>query len=131
MKKITQRAINAFNLGEDYKESNTLIRTANVLPGVNTVEMYLFGNKIAEKVKTDAGVTVLAISNGYYSPDKTAATGSRTTMERLNAIEGVHIKQKNFQWYLNGEQWDGQWVVINDDGSFTDISNNQPLTIQI
>jgi len=32
--------------------------------------------------------------------------------ERLNALNGVSIAQKNFVWYLNGKEWDGSWTKI-------------------
>ena len=37
---------------------------------------------------------------------------SNTTKERLNGLPNVSIHQKDFQWYLNGEAWDGEWVYI-------------------
>jgi hypothetical protein len=47
---------------------------------------------------------VLQISNAGWA--------SNTTKERLNGIPGVHIKQKNWTWYLNGQEWDGGWKRI-------------------
>jgi len=35
-----------------------------------------------------------------------------TTKERLNGFPNVHIYQKNFQWFLNGEEWDGSRIKV-------------------
>ena len=35
-----------------------------------------------------------------------------TTKERLNGLPNVHIVQKNFQWFLNGEAWNGELVRV-------------------
>lgn len=96
-RKITQEACYAFeNLGE-YKKSNTEVRKINDVSS----EMYLHGNLIAY---SDASGTY--ISNGGWS--------SNTTKERLNGLTGVQIHQTNFQWFLNGEAWDGNWIRIGD-----------------
>ena len=42
-----------------------------------------------------------------------------TTKERLNGLSGVHIQQKNFVWYLNGNKWNGDAVKLEDWGLFT------------
>jgi len=48
---------------------------------------------------------ILSISNcGWFTP---------TTKERLNALPNVHIQQKNFVWYLNGKEWNGNTIDIN------------------
>ena len=36
-----------------------------------------------------------------------------TTKDRLNALPGVSINQKNGKWFLNGKLWDGKWTVVN------------------
>lgn len=35
-----------------------------------------------------------------------------TTKERLNGFPSVHIVQKNFQWFLNGESWNGGRIKV-------------------
>jgi hypothetical protein len=35
-----------------------------------------------------------------------------TTKERLNGLNGVNIHQKDFQWYLNGEAWNGVAILV-------------------
>jgi len=37
---------------------------------------------------------------------------SNTTKERLNGLSGVSIYQKNFQWFLNGKPWNGDWITV-------------------
>lgn len=68
--------------------------------------LYHHGNMIAR----DAGEGHVAISNrGYFT---------LTTKDRLNAIQNVGIYQKNFVWFLNGREWNGDWVIVAPDGSW-------------
>jgi hypothetical protein len=96
MRKITKEAVNAFLQGYDYSNSNT-----KVLASGNTVSstMTLFGNLIAIK-----NADYISITNaGYFTA---------TTKERLNGIPGVSISQSKGVWYLNGKEWDGEWIMI-------------------
>lgn len=96
-RKITQESVNAFYRGEAFKKSNM-------------------------EVVVEPNVTILKLHNNpiaylYNDPDKTlsirnAGWQSNTTKERLNALEGVSISQKNWVWYLNGEAWDGKLIDI-------------------
>jgi len=95
MRKITREACQAFENGRQYKKSNTQVISHNE----NKIKMYLHGNLIACKGK--AGTY---ISDGGWK--------SNTTKERLNGLTGVHIQQKNFVWYLNGEAWDGVLIKV-------------------
>ena len=61
--------------------------------------LYLFGNRIA-----------WWDLNGIWID--TCGWRSNTTKERLNAIPGVKIVQKDFSWYLNGKAWDGSAIRI-------------------
>jgi hypothetical protein len=47
---------------------------------------------------------VLSISNAGWA--------SNTTKERLNGLPNVRINQKNWEWFLNGESWDGRWKRV-------------------
>lgn len=60
--------------------------------------LFLHGNAIARRTATG-----IEISNGGWS--------SNTTKERLNGLPNVRIIQKNSQWFLNGERWDGNWKL--------------------
>ena len=65
----------------------------------HTAELYLHGHLIAK-----ADHNGLQITNaGYFT---------NTTKERLNGLPHVHIHQKNFEWYLNGELWNGEWKYV-------------------
>lgn len=56
--------------------------------------MFLHGNLIASTSKGN-----LIIKNcGFFT---------KTTKERLNALRGVNVVQKNFNWILNGKKWNG------------------------
>lgn len=103
MRKITKDAIIAFRNGEDFKRGNTEVKWAK---GLRT-QLLLHGNVIA--VKDIFGN--LFISNGGHIP-KNDATGSTTTKERLNGLPNVSIYQRNFQWFLNGEAWDGEEIEV-------------------
>jgi hypothetical protein len=73
---------------------------------VDSSGLYLFGNHIAR----DAGEGHVAISNrGWFT---------LTTKDRLNALPNVSISQKRGAWTLNGQPWDGEWVIVAPDGSF-------------
>lgn len=91
------KALHAFIAGRAKKVSNT-VSTGK--------ELFLFGNKIAEW-KQDG----LYISNGGYLGHR-GQTGSVTTKSRLNELPNVSIHQKNNQWFLNGVEWDGEWVKV-------------------
>lgn len=90
MRKVTAITTTAFLRRKKAKEGNTY-SDGNTL--------YLHGNKIAEH-RVD----------GIYITD--AGWPTATTKERLNGLPGVHIYQKDFQWYLNNNIWDGKWVKI-------------------
>ena len=101
MRKITQEACSAFEEWWNFKKSNTEVIRYDV-----RIEMRLHGNLIAY-----SDVTGTYISNGGWLNPKTKRP-SNTTKERLNGLTGVHIQQKDFVWYLNGEAWDGDWIKI-------------------
>lgn len=90
MRKITSEAVEALMNGYDYKSGNTEVREK---------AMYLFGNKIAWKVKG-----ILFISNCDYF--------TATTKERLNGLPNVTIQQIKGEWYLNGKKWNGQPIRV-------------------
>ena len=63
-------------------------------------KLKLHGNTIA----TIDELGVLSVSNAGWA--------SNTTKERLNGIPGVRVHQKNWNWFLNGQEWDGGWKRI-------------------
>ena len=98
MRTITQQSINAFNNAKRFKKANMEVE---VLPNVTILKLH--NNAIAYRYN-DPERTLTIDSCGWFS---------NTTKERLNALEGVNIQQKNFVWYLNGEEWSGHKTDIN------------------
>ena len=103
MRKITQDAVAAFNNNYPFKRGNTQIKVEDDNEGAIYTIMQLHGNTIALKVTGDSG-TGLFISDGGWQ--------TSTTKERLNGLSGVSIYQRNFQWFLNGEAWNGQKIAV-------------------
>jgi len=91
MRQITAKIVQAFEERRALKIGNS--RT-------DGVTLWLFDNRIAFWM----GDSELWVSNGGWS--------SKTTKERLNGLTGVHVKQKNGSWFLNGRVWDGLWVNV-------------------
>lgn len=106
-KKVSQLAAAALKNGTKYSNG----KNTKVADGA----LYHHGSMIAR----DAGEGHVAISNrGYFT---------LTTKDRLNALPAVNIHQKNFMWFLNGRGWDGSWVIVAPDGSWSrevDISDD-------
>ena len=92
MRKITRDAVQAFYAGTNYRNTNTEVK--------NGVYM-LHGNIIA--VRYDNGDIEISL----------AGWNTNTTRERLNGLEGVEVRTKQGQAYLNGEPWDGTRTKIN------------------
>jgi hypothetical protein len=98
MRQITKESINAFLNAKKFNKQNMAVE---VLPNVTVLKLH--GNEIAY-LYNDPNKT-LSISNcGWFTP---------TTKERLNALPNVHIQQKNYIWYLNGKEWNGDLIDIN------------------
>lgn len=90
MRKITKEIATAF-LAKRKK--------ANGATTTNGASLYLHGNEIARHTESGLQIT----NAGWFSI---------TTKERLNALPNVSIFQKADEWYLNGKQWDGQWITV-------------------
>ena len=99
MRKITAEACHAFENAYvgNYKKSNTIVIRYDDL----RAEMRLHGN-------------VIAYSNAEGTFISDAGYKTNLTKERLNGLTGVHIQQRNFVWYLNGVEWNGEWFRIAD-----------------
>tara|TARA_R100001460_G_scaffold105282_1_gene151775 strand:- start:362 stop:685 length:324 start_codon:yes stop_codon:yes gene_type:complete len=98
MRKITKDSINAFMNAKTFKKQNMEVE---VLPNVTI--LYLHNNAIAYRYN-DPEQTLTITNCGWATV---------TTKERLNALPNVSIQQKNFVWYLNGKEWDGSKIDIN------------------
>jgi len=100
MRKVTKAITGAFAAGHSLASSNSSVIANGAIVG-----LYLHGNLIAERNKETG---TLKITNAGWQ--------SNVTKERLNGLPNVSICQKNYCWYLNGKEWNGQWVTINSDG---------------
>lgn len=94
-RKITREVVGAFMRKEKKRKGNTE-STGRLL--------YLHGHAIA----CWDGDRLLVSAAGWKT---------ETTKERLNGLPGVNIQQKNFSWYLNGEEWSGNWTEVEPQGS--------------
>jgi hypothetical protein len=89
---ITTQICRAFEAGEVFKKSND---------STDGVTMFLYGNAIAAHR-----------SNGMWITN--AGWATVTTKARLNGLTGVSISQRKGVWYLNGAEWDGDWVFVSE-----------------
>lgn len=95
MRNITFEAVNSFMSKKPFSKSNTTVTVNN-----NIAVLKLHGNSIAWLDENNE----ISITNAGWQ--------SNTTKERLNAIQGVRIIQKNFVWYLNGKEWNGEKIKV-------------------
>ncbi len=119
MRKITRDSINAFMNDRPFKRQNMRVRilihrsnSGEPRRSVST-ELLLHDNVIASR-SHGLNRTISITTCGWQTT---------TTKERLNGIEGVSIVQRNFQWYLNGVAWDGNWIDLN--GEFFDSDQDE------
>lgn len=98
MRQITNDSINAFMNAKPFSRQNMIVE---VLPNVTILKLH--NNAIAYRYN-DPERTLKITNCGWFS---------NTTKERLNALPNVHIQQKNWNWYLNGKEWDGELISIN------------------
>ena len=94
-RKITNESIDKFLSRETFKKSNMEVDQC-----FGQYRLKLHGNTIAVLDEFN----MLSISNAGWE--------SNTTKERLNGLPHVRINQKKFQWYLNGNEWNGEWTRV-------------------
>ena len=94
-RKITQESIDKFLSRETFKKSNMEVDQC-----YGQYRLKLHGNTIAVLDEFN----MLSISNAGWE--------SNTTKERLNGLPHVRIHQRKFQWYLNGNEWNGEWTRV-------------------
>ena len=95
MRKITRDSVNAFLNRQTFKRQNMEVTSFD-----DSFYLRLHGNTIA--VLHGDG-TLMITDAGWQS---------NTTKERLNGLPNVNIHQKNFVWYLNGEEWNGRLTEV-------------------
>ena len=96
MRKITSEAVDRFLNRSEFKKSNMAV---SIEEGITYLKLH--NNKIA---------ALLADGRMWVS---NAGWRSNTTKERLNGLPGVNIYQRNWEWFLNNQPWDGKPVYIN------------------
>jgi hypothetical protein len=101
MRQITIDSIRAFRNNQPFKRGNMEVRVYDnpVMGTQNFRDLRLHGNIIA--TLSDEGLTI-----------STCGWNTVTTRERLNGLPGVHVTQRNFELFLNGEPWDGQRTKV-------------------
>ena len=98
MRKITSEAVTAFEAGQDYSNTNT-----KVVFGLDKItRLSLHGSVIAQTIYRDAKDIKITL----------AGWNTNTTRERLNGLQGVRVTTKQGQAYLNGKEWNGEWITI-------------------
>jgi hypothetical protein len=97
MRQITRDSVDAFMSSRKFRKQNMEVK---VLPNVTI--LLLHGNEIAYRYN-DVYRTLSITDCGWQSV---------TTKERLNGIPNVQIQQKNFEWFLNGKEWNGNLIDI-------------------
>ena len=96
MRKITYDSINAFLNRQMFTRQNMKVRELN-----KKYYLKLHNNIIAILHEDN---TLIITNCGWFT---------RTTRERLNGLPNVNIIQRNFEWFLNGNKWNGEKRVIN------------------
>mgnify|MGYP003645496100 FL=1 len=97
MRQITRDSVDAFMSARKFRKQNMEVK---VLPNVTI--LLLHGNEIAYRYN-DVDRTLSITDCGWQSV---------TTKERLNGIPNVQIQQRNFEWFLNGKEWNGNLIDI-------------------
>ena len=97
MRQITRDSVDAFMSSRKFRKQNMEVK---VLPNVTI--LLLHGNEIAYRYN-DVDRTLSITDCGWQSV---------TTKERLNGIPNVQIQQRNFEWFLNGKEWNGNLIDI-------------------
>jgi hypothetical protein len=98
MRNITQKAVNALLNAQKFKLSNTEVKV------LENVSILLYQNNPIAYLYNDPERTLSIQNCGWFS---------NTTKERLNGLPNVKISQKNFVWFLNGKEWNGNLIDIN------------------
>ena len=96
MRKVSGLASKALMSYKKFKRGNTKVE----VDSEGAAYLYLFGNLIACH-EADGGLKITA-----------AGHMSVTTKDRLNALPHVFIQQRDFVWYLNESQWNGEWAIV-------------------
>ena len=107
MRQITNESVRALMRGQTMSKSNMHTST-HTAAECHVTSLYLHGNLIAEKRGTGPDFDVILYDAGWQST---------TTKERLNGVLAwlglPHlIYQKDYEWFINGEDWHGSVTVF-------------------
>ena len=94
-RKITKESVNAFLMRKTFSKGNMKVDEC-----YGQYRLRLHNNVIAVLDEFN----MLSISNAGWA--------STTTKERLNGLPNVRINQKNWSWFLNGNEWNGEWTRV-------------------
>ena len=72
--------------------------------------MYLYNNCLA-KLYPDGKLFIT-----------TANFNTNSTVSRLNSIDGVEVRKRNGNLYLNTKLWDGNWIEVNTKEQINEIN---------
>lgn len=112
MRQITRESVNAFNNSFTFSKSNMRVDYSYG----KTNELPSYNNTYLTKLKYQGNTIAIKSLNKHTSIERLFITNcgwfSNTTKERLNALQGVNIVQRNFVWYLNGKEWNGELTEI-------------------
>ncbi len=97
MSKISNKVAEALLARIYLRTKNTLIIKDSLS---DTYYMRLCKKPIA-KLDTDGTLSIC-----------TADWDTLTTKSRLNALPGVRVYTCKGQLYLNGNEWDGKWIIV-------------------
>lgn len=100
--KISKDAAEAFMNAKKFKRGNIRVE---VQPNVTILSLY--GNEIAYRYN-DPERTLSVTNCGWFT---------KTTKTYLNAIPGVRVHQKNWDWFLNGQPWGGNLTDVLQESS--------------
>jgi len=96
MRAITRGACKAFMEGKHFSRDNTQVIVARD----GWVALYLHDNLIAQR---DCNDEIDITTNGW---------NTMTTRERLNGLPNVRVYNSGSVLYLNGNEWDGNFITI-------------------
>lgn len=97
MRKVTNKAVQKFLAFEPFKLANTKVE----IDSFNGDALLKLHNHLIARLTPNGDLFITS-----------AGWNTNTTKERLNAIPNVSIVQKNYRWFLNGHEWDGQIIQL-------------------
>ena len=104
MGRITDDAARAFMAERPFSRGNTVVEVVRA-EDRTVVTMKLWGNAIARRTNSTTGSKLEVTTSGHET---------RTTKDRLNALDGVSIRQTDFDWHLNDQLWErtAAWTEV-------------------